>query len=96
MKGLGFPIVDANHIRDAGRRRGFAVRSHDLAREVLARSISGLDGIGTESAHDQSTVSVGGSGWAVGIHSDGLLFLILPHCVCGFLQAILHLELREP
>ncbi len=59
------------------------------------RSIGGLDGIGTESAHDQSTISVGGSGRAVGIHSDGLFLLILPHCVCGFLQANLHLELRE-
>ena len=75
MEGLGFSVLDANYFRNAGCRRGCAVRSYYLARDLLDRAIGGLDGIGTEAAHDQSTVSVGGSGWAVGIHSDGLLDL---------------------
>ena len=69
MKGLGFPVMDANHVRDGGCRRGCMVCNHDLAKDILDRLIGGLDGVGSEAAHDQSTISVGGSGWAVGIHT---------------------------
>ena len=75
MQRLGFQVLDANHLRDAGCRRSGTVPSLGAAGNMLDRSIGVLDGVGAEAAHDESTVAVGGIGWAEGIHSEDLLDL---------------------
>ena len=53
----------------AGRdSRAVALVLRRWAKDILDRAIGSLHDIGTEPAHDESTVSVSRSGWAVIVH----------------------------
>ena len=68
VEGLGVDVVDPDHVRHLGRRQGVGVAGPQDGIDGRDLSIDGPDCLGVVMGHDQATVAVEGSGWAVWIH----------------------------